>query len=77
MTPEEIFVKAITAGMSFTDTGHIDCSRFSCRFCVFKTLVGCKYATCRDNLFKQGISLRDECLKLLPLYREQHPELFL
>ena len=77
MTPEEIFVKAITAGMSFTDTGQMDCSRFSCRFCGFKTLVGCEYATCRDSLFKQGISLRDECLKLLPLYREQHPELFL
>lgn len=77
MTPEEIFVKAITASMSFTDSGHIDCSRFSCRFCTFIDEKGCTYGIARNQLYRQGIDLRNECLKLLPLYREQHPELFI
>ena len=77
MAPEEIFVKAITSGMSFYDDGHIDCRKFACRLCTLYELGNCNYNRANRDLRKQNISLREECAKLLPLYREQHPELFI
>ena len=76
MTPEEIIIKALTANMPFFDDGCLDCSRFSCVSCIFNTH-GCNYYRTNDNLDIRGINLFNECKKLLPLYREQHPELFL
>ena len=77
MAPEEIFVKTITAGMMFDVDGHLDCSELSCKDCVFVCFDGCSYSNHSSDLRKQGTYIQVECAKLLPLYREQHPELFL
>lgn len=77
MTPEEIFVKAITAGMIFDTDGHLDCSDISCKDCIFVRFDGCSYSKHRHDLHKQGINIQVECTKLLSLYREQHPEYFI
>lgn len=77
MTSEEIFVKAIAAGMVFDIDGHLDCSELPCKDCVFVCFEGCSYSKHSSDLRKQGIYIQVECAKLLPLYREQHPELFI
>ena len=77
MTPEEIIIKALTANMPFFDNGCIDCSHFLCQSCIFNTLHRCSYNKISKDLYTQGINLRNKCSKLLLLYREQYPELFL
>ena len=76
MTPEEIIIKAITANMRISTDGRIDCSNILCATCVFYNET-CTYNITSDTLAIKGINLRDECAKLIPLCREQHPELFL
>lgn len=76
MTPEEIITRALTANMPFFDDGCIDCSHFSCVSCTFNTH-GCNYYKTSNDLDARGINLFNECKKLLPLYREQRPKLFL